>query len=170
MRFVHFDMLLVTFSDCYLSSKSARYNFQMSEWPLNMICLTVWTGGSFQTACVEGFQQCTWKVWQNVPTFPLAHAGSPVGLSIRGGCDSALVSLGHNTWKTEHNTGWLLITNICLCSHEHWQRLSRPCGVRDVLCFKPLTLCNSSNEKQSWEQMLRKIQSICKKPSCGEEV
>jgi len=33
-----------------------------------------------------------------------AHAGSPEGLSIKGGCDSALLSLGHNTWKTEYNT------------------------------------------------------------------
>lgn len=37
-------------------------------------------GLSFQTACVEGFtmgrvEGSTWKVWQNVPTFPLPTVG-----------------------------------------------------------------------------------------------
>jgi len=47
--------------------------------------------GRFSTIHMESLTEC-------------AHAGSPEGLSIKGGCDSALLSLGHNTWKTEHNT------------------------------------------------------------------
>ncbi len=32
-----------------------------------------------------------------------AHGGSPAGLSVGGGCDSAQCSLRQNTWKTHHN-------------------------------------------------------------------